>query len=229
MQLPDTFNARTVQPKQGGGGHPIGTFDFQITNTHLKDTPADQQVKTGAMLVIEMTSPVGMIENRYNLINPSPDTMRISNEQLSALCHAINIFDVAFPKKPDGSPVYEMAGHTLRGGRGKMEIVNQMVKGPDGKMIENGYVKVNKVFDVNGNEPGKASAAPMTQQGGSWGNNQQQNPPQQPQGNQGGGNWGNPPQQQPNQNPPNQQQPQGQWGNPPGGQAPADNKPSWAK
>lgn len=169
----DNFDARSVQPRQGGSAHPPGMHDFQITSTHLQEN----KDKTGAMLVVEMTSPVGVIENRYNVINPSADAVRIANEQLSALCHAVNIFQVAFPKNPDGSPVMNMAGHTLRGGRGRMEIVPQLVNGQP-----NGYMKINKVFDAQGNEPGKTPSAPMTQgAGGGWNNNQPQTQqPQQP-------------------------------------------------
>lgn len=210
MPLQD-FDARSVKPNQGGTAHPPGMHDFIITNTHLQENK-DQ---TGAMLVVEMTSPVGMIENRYNVINPSPDAVRISNEQLSALCHAVNIFQVAYPKTPDGAPVMEMAGHTLRGGKGRMEIVPQL--GKDGQ--PNGYMKVKKVFDSQGNEPGKALASGTQMQ-------PQQQPAQQ-------ANWGN---QQPQQqaNPQNAAQNPG-WSNGPSAQQPAQqqpnanpNKPSWA-
>lgn len=197
MQLPDNLDTRNIPPQQGISTHPAGMFAFQITNTYLKDTPVKEQVKTGAMLVVEFTSDAGRIENRYNIVNPSQQAMEIAQKELSALTHAIGIFQVAFPKKPDGTPNYEMAGHTLRGGRGKMEVAPQTDK--EGK--PNGYMEVKKVFDINGNEPGKGGGgAPMTQQAnGSWSNNQQ------PQQNNG---WNNqPPQQQPQNNPPPQQQP----------------------
>src|SRR5207244_367033 len=94
------------------------------------------------------------------------------------------------------------------------------------------YMEVVKVFDSNGNEPGKAPAqsAPMTQQpNGGWSNQQPQSQPQQAQpAPQQQAGWNNPPQ-QPTQQPqqaPNpggwQQQPQG---NTPGGLPP----PVWAK
>lgn len=209
--IPDTVDLHGIQPKQGGSAHPPGTFDFIITNTYLQENGE----KTGAMLNIEFTSPVGMIINRYNVIHPNQDTVRISNEQLSALGHAINIYQVAYPKLPDGGPNMQMAGHTLRGGRGKMEIVPQLDK--EGK--PNGYMKINKVFDSNGNEPGKTTSAPapMTQQtaGGGWNNNPQL-------------------QQQPQQQatPVQQQQPNVGWANqqpqPSPGPA-AGNKPAWAQ
>lgn len=203
MQLPDTFDARTVQPNQGGGAHPVGMFDFVISHTYLQDT----KDKSGAMLVVEFTSPAGKIENRYNVVNKSPQAMEIAQKELSALCHAVNIFQVAFPKNPDGSPVYNMAGHSLRGGRGRMEIVPQTDR--EGK--PNGYVEIKKIFDSQGNEPGKApSPAPMTQgANGQWGNNQPQQQAQPQQNN----NWGGG-QQQPNN--PSQQQANPGWGAPQG-------------
>lgn len=212
MLPPDTVDLRAIPPSQGGmGGHPVGMFDFQITNTHLAET----KDKTGAMLVIEFSSPLGRIEKRYNVINPSPQAVEIANKELSALGHAINIFAVAYPKNPDGSPVMEMAGHTLRGGRGRMEVAYQKGQEPTAEKPSGGYVEVRKVFDVNGNEPGKASAAPQPQQqGGGWNNNNQPAPQQQanPAPQQG---WSNgpsaTPQQQPAANP-----------------APAGGKPAWA-
>lgn len=213
--IPDQVDLRAIQPKQGGAAHPPGIHDFQITNTFLQENSE----KTGAMLVIEFTSPVGSILNRYNVIHPNPDTVRISNEQLSALGHAINIFQISYPKNPDGSPNMQMAGSSLRGGRGKMEITPQMVKNAEGKMVENGFMRLNKVFDVNGNDPCKPGGAPVASGGassGGWGNNNS-NPPQQ---------------NQPNQNPPQQQ---AGWANAGGAQqqpapnaAPAGGKPSWA-
>lgn len=196
MQLPDNFDARSVAPSQGGVAHPPGMFPFQITNTYLQDT----KDKTGAMLCVEMTSPVGVITNRYNVINPEPKAVEIANGQLSALCHAINRFAVAYPKNPDGSPIYEAAGHTLRGGQGRMEIVPQ--KDKDGK--ETGYMRVQKVFDVAGNEPGKGPAQPQTSASGqAWGGQPQAQPQQQPmqQPAQAQPQWGNQQPQQSAQNP----------------------------
>lgn len=221
--IPDVLDTSKIPPQQGGmGGHPAGMFPFTVTNTYLKENSQ----KTGAMLVVELTSDVGKIENRYNVINPSQQAVEIANKELSALCHAINIFQVAFPKNPDGSPVMDKAGHTLRGGRGRMEIAPQT----DKQGQPNGYMEVKKVFDVNGNEPGKQGAAPMTQQsGGGWGNNQpqaqpQQQPAPQPQQQQPAQpqQWGNPPQQN------------GGWNNPPQQQAapqqqPQGGAPPWAK
>lgn len=211
MIPPDNVDLRAIKPQMGNtGGHPPGIHDFQITNTYLKENSK----KTGALLVCELTSPVGKIEVNFNVINPNAQAVEIANKELSALGHAIGIYQVAYPKMPDGMPNMEMAGHTLRGGRGKMEVVPQMVKGPDGKLVENGYMEVKKFFDLQGNEPGKAGGgAPLTQQsGGGWGNGQAQPQPQPNAAQQTG--WQQPqPQAQPQQQP-----------NP----APTGSKPAWA-
>lgn len=209
------FDARSVTPRQGGVSHPAGMFPFTITNTYLQEN----KEKTGAMLVIELTSDVGSIENRYQVANPSPDAVRIANEQLSALCYAVNIFQVAFPKDAAGLPVMEKAGFTLRGGKGRMEVIPQLDKAGQ----PNGYMKVNKVFDINGNEPGKGGVAPQPQtnaqpmqqnSNGGWNAAQpQQQPATQQPANTG---WANPQQGQANAQPA-QQQP-----TPSGG-------PSWAR
>lgn len=209
MLPPDSVDLRAIPPSQGFTKHPVGMFDFVITNTFLQENDK----KTGAMLVVEFTSPAGMVINRYQVVNPEPKTVEIANGQLSALGHAINIFQVAYPKNPDGSPVMEMAGHTLRGGRGRMEVAYQKGQEPTAEKPSGGYVEVRKVFDVNGNEPGKAPTGGAAEAGGGWGNNNQAQPQQQQPAPQQG--WSNGPSAQPNAAPSNP--------------APAGGKPSWAQ
>src|ERR1700733_981834 len=184
-----TFNAQDYTPQQGGQGHPVGIFDFQITNTYAKSTK-DQ---SGGMFVVELTSNAGKIENRYNLWNNSTQAVEIAQKALSALCYAVGIFRINFPNLPDGSPDLQNAGKELRGGRGKMEIGYQIDKETKQPTA---YVEVKKILDIQGNEPGKTPVqqnAPQpqqqpAQQNGGW-NNQPQggqtsqtNPPQQNQG-----------------------------------------------
>ena len=189
------FDATQFQPQQGAGAHPVGTFDAQITNTYAKGTKDN----TGGMFVAEFTSPQGKIETRYNLWNSSTQAVEIAQKSLSALCHAVGIFKITFPKLPDGSPDMQNAGRELRGARCKIEVAYQIdreTKQPTA------YVEVKRVLDLQGNEPGRApqaapqpqqatqgQQAPMTQQSnGGWGA-----PNPAPQSTQGG--WGN------NQNP----------------------------
>lgn len=175
----DTFDATKVQPQQGVGGHPPGRFPFTITNTYAKENNS----KTGAMLVVELTSEVGRIENRYNIWNQSAQAVDIAQKELSALCHAVNIFRITFPRDAQGNYDMANAARELRNGRGIMEVVPQVDK--DGK--PNGYMEVKKVFDSAGNEPGKQGSAPQPQQAQQQAPQGQQQPPMQQQP---GGGWG---------------------------------------
>lgn len=231
----DFFDASKITPQQGVGGHPPGMFGFQITNTYAKENNS----KTGAMLVVEMTSDVGRIENRYNIWNQSAQAVEIAQKELSALCHATGIFKITFPRLPDNSYDMANAARELRGGRGKMEVAPQVDK--EGK--PNGYMEVKKVFDINGNEPGKQGSAPQPQQAAGWNNNNQpQRQTQPPQGQPNPG-WSQGPQAQPNSPPPQQagwgggqaaQNPAPQQGQPggwqPGGNTqPQQQTPPWGK
>jgi hypothetical protein len=174
----DTFDATNIQPQQGFSVHPAGMFDAQISNTYIKPTKDN----TGGMFVVEYTTPAGRIENRYNLWNNSPQAVEIAQKELSALCHAVNIYRISFPKDQGGNPIMDRAGFELRGGRCKIEVAPQINK--DG--TPNGYMEVKKVYDSQGNEPGKAGAASQPQpaqqpsqqqpQSGGWGNQQAQQP-----------------------------------------------------
>lgn len=205
------FDASGIKPQQGFDQHPPGMFDFRISNTYGKPTKDG----TGGMFVVEFTTPAGRIESRYNLWNQSQQAVDIAQKELSALCHAVGIFKLSFDQNN-----LPMAGAELRGAMGRVEIAPQK-NNPD-------YMEVKKVFDVNGNEPGKAPQAAPTpaQQSGaaSWGQQAQSqtpsNAPQaQPQSAQAQ-TWGAPQQQQ--QTAP----PQQAWG--PGGNA-ASNTPPWGQ
>jgi|SRR6185312_9655484 len=221
----DTFDARNFTPSQGGEAHPLGMYDFTISNTYAKGTKDN----TGGMLVIEFTSPVGRIEKRYNLWNSSPQAVEIAQKELSALCYATNVFKLSFPKNPDGSPIVDKAAFELRGARGRMEVVPQKRKNSSGQLEDTGYVEIKKVYDAQGNEPGKAPQAaqpiqPAQQSNGQaqpnagWTNQQPQaqpqnnQPSQQPMQQNNAGGWGQP---APQQQQPQPNQPQG--GSPPWG------------
>jgi len=188
-----SFNANEVPPEQGGSKHPVGMYPFRITNTDIVSTKDE----TGGMLTVEFTSPVGTIINRYNLFLPkSPQAVEIARKQLSALCHAVGIFQVNFDNK----------ARELVGGQGSMEVGWQKGDEPSAEKPQGGYVEVKKVFDSNGNEPGKAPSQPQTQQAQNFNQQPQQATPMQQQP---GGGWGNAAPAAPAQP---AQQPQG-WGN----------------
>lgn len=215
MQLTGTFNANQFEPNQGGQAHPVGLkFPFQITNTEIKENSS----KTGGYFQVELTSLVGSIKKAYNIWYKGENeakTVEIAHGQLSALCRAVNIYQIDWGNE----------GAALRGGRGMMDIGYQKGEEPTEAKPGGGYVEVKRIYDAAGNEPGKVATAsglqgqPMTQQpGGGWGNQAPNpNPSQQPaQG------W-----QQPVQNAAVQQNQAGQaWQ--PGGNAP-NQDPPWGK
>ena len=146
-----SFDATQFAPRQGGEGHPVGMYQFTITDTKIVPT----KDSTGGMFVVEFTSPNGSISNRYNIWNNSAKAVEIAHGQLAALCHAVGIFKVDWQNE----------GAILRGAKGQMKIDYQKGEEPTAEKPTGGYVEIKKVYDVNGNEPGKAPrAAPQAVQ-----------------------------------------------------------------
>lgn len=189
-----SFDANQFNPEQGGTKHPVGNkFPATISNTSIDQTKSGD----GGLLNVEFVTAAGKIRKSYNLWNPSAQAVEIAQKQLSALCYATGIFKLN----------WENEGAALRGGRCCIDVQFQAGQEPTAEKLQGGYVEVSKVYDANGNEPGKAPqqqqpamqqpnqqpAQPLQQQsGGGWGNQ-----PAQP--TQGG--WNNQPQQQPVQQP----------------------------
>lgn len=182
----DTFDAAQIQPQYNiGSNHPVGLFDAVISNTGMK--PVKDKPNNG-YFEIEYTTPAGKISDRFNLWNDNPQAVDISQKQLSAVCHATGIFRIASFRQSQGAE--------LRNARLKIEVGYQKGQEPSSTNPTGGYTEVKKIFDANGNEPGKAPAgAPQTQlQQGNWNTTQTQpavaNPAPQVQGN--NGQWGAP-------------------------------------
>jgi len=156
MQITGSFDANQHAPKQLGAVVPPGKWPFQISNTSIVPTKAND----GGMFVVEFDTPQGRISMRYNLWNQSPKAVEIAHGQLSALCHATGVFKVDYANE----------GAALRGAMGMIEVGLQDADKPDG------YTEVKRVFDKNGNEPGKPPAAAPSAGNGAW--NTTQTPPQ---------------------------------------------------
>lgn len=220
MQVNWNFNANQYDPNQGMAAHPPASkVPFTITSTAIVET----KDKTGAMLVVDLTSPMGTIVQRYNIHNANPKAVEIAYGQLSALCRAVGIYQI------DGNN--ECAA--LRGGKGLMDVGYQKGEEPDPAFPDRkGYTELKRVYDINGNDPSKPAQAQQGQPNSGFGGQPQQSAPltQQP-----GGSWGQPPaqQQQPAQQQPQpQQQPnpqQGQAWQPGGGQQPGGSPPWGAR
>ena len=197
-QLLQAFNAQQYDPTQGGGNLPVGRHPSIIESSEVKANKAND----GGYLQLNVklidgpqTGTTGAY--RLNLYHSNPQTAEIAHRQLSAICHCVGVFNVQDSGQLHNIPFIIEVG---------------LQKGEEA--AQKGYTEVKKVFDINGNEPGKAGqgapAAQPQQQPAAQGGFGQQQPAAQPQGNApawGGGQ-------------PAQQQPQG---------APAGNAPAWGQ
>jgi hypothetical protein len=213
-----SFDATQHQPKQGGEKHPIGKFNARVENTEIVPTKDN----SGGMFVVTFETPVGSIAQRYNLWNNNPQAVEIAFGQLSALCHATGVLRINYDN-PVGP------GAELRNAQLMIEVADQIDKE---MKLPNGYVHVKKVYDRNGNEPGKTPAlaaqpqAAVPIQNANWQPATQNTAPAPNAGQQ----WGNQPAQQtaapaaqPTQQAPNQA-----WQPGPTGQAGQATTPPWA-
>ena len=204
-QLLQAFNAQQFDPTQGGGSLPVGRHPVIIESSEVKANKAND----GGYLQLNLK----LIEGpqmgttgayRLNLYHSNPQTAEIAHRQLSAICHVIGVFNVQDSAQMHNIPFI-------------IEVGFQKGHEPGSNPEAKGYTEVKKVFDINGNEPGKAGqgapAAQPQQQPAAQGGFGQQQPAQQPQQPQGNAPaWGG--------GQPAQQQPQG---------APAGNAPAWGQ
>lgn len=219
MNVNWNFNANQYEPNQGMSNHPPATkVPFTITNTAIVET----KDKTGGMLVVDLTSPLGTMVHRYNINNQNPKAVEIAYGQLSALCRAVNIFQI------DGQN--ECAA--LRGGKGLMDVGYQKDEEPNLAFPDRkGYTELKRVYDLAGNDPSKPGQAQQPQPAPNGFQQPQGQGQPQPLQQQPGGSWGQPnqaPQQQQQPNPaPQQGQPQSGQAWQPGGNAPGGAAPPW--
>jgi hypothetical protein len=189
------FNSNGIDPHYGGGGaglpaqvngqpirHPV-----VIVGSALKPTKDGQ----GGFLELTIEAIDGPSKgqqqiDRLNLQNKSADAVRIANQQLSAYCAVTGVFAFNATEELHGKPF-------MLETKPRSDNVNTF--------------EVAKLYDINGNEPGKAGSGGQPQ-GQPQGFGQQPPPPQG--------------QQQPPQQPFGQQPPADQ-----GGAQPAS-QPGWA-
>ena len=190
-QLIQPFNANNFDPTQGVGGLPIGRHPVIVESSEVKANKANDGGYLQLNLKVIDGPQAGIVgAYRLNLYHSNPQTVEIANRQLSAISHVTGVFMIQDSAQLHNIPFV-------------IEV------GPQKNDAQ--YTEVKKVFDINGNEPGKApqgGGAAQPQNNGGFGGQQQQ-----PNNAQGGAAWGG--QQQPN----NSQQ-GGQGG---GWQPPADN------
>lgn len=203
-QLIQAFNAQQFDPTQGVGGLPIGKHPVVVDSSEVKPNKENN----GGYLQLNLkiidgpqTGTVGAY--RLNLYHSNQQTVEIAHRQLSAVCHVTGVFMLQDSAQLHNIPFIAEVGPQKNDAQ---------------------YTEVKKVFDINGNEPGKAGQGQAPAQPAAaapQGFGQQQQQPQQPaQG------FGQPPAQQPPA--------QAAWGAPAGQQqapqaAPQDNAPAWGQ
>jgi hypothetical protein len=209
-QLIQPFNANNFDPTQGVGGLPIGKHPVIIQSSDVKATKAnDGGYLQLDLLIIDGPQKGTVGAYRINLYNASQQAVDIANRQMSAISHVTGVFMIQDTAQLHNIPFV-------------VEV------GPQKNDPQ--YTEVKKVYDIHGNEPGKApaggGAAQPQGQGGFAPPNagqQQQQPP-------AGGGWGGgAPQGQQQQQPPTG----GGWQPPQGdpnagqGQPPANGGGQW--
>lgn len=214
MQLQTPFDANTVDPSQSQGQLPIGKHKVIIESSEGKENNQG----TGGYLqlnlkIVEGPNAGQTGADRLNLYHNNQDAVQIAKRHLSAYCHVTGVFVVQNSQQLHGIPfIVEVA--------------------PQKK--EPSRTEVVRVYDINGNEPGKASAgqqptaqapaqtqpqvsAPSAPAAGQWAQPPAQAPVAQPEVAPAQGGWAP---QAPAQAPAGQQQAPAQtgamppWGNP---------------
>lgn len=203
MRLPYTFDATQIDPTQTVGNLPVGRHIVTVTSSDIKDT----KDKGGQYLELVLTVIDGENKGasgawRLNINHHKEQTMQIAHRQLSSICHAIGVYQINDTNQLHDKPFIVEVGIQQKNDQQKEGTV---------------YTEVKRVFDINGNEPGKRQSQPQYQQ-----------PPQsqpagwQPSQGQLASEWQPPQSQQASQQsqPQTQQPPQGQPQQPPQWQPP---------
>jgi hypothetical protein len=99
------FNAREVEPAEDFKPLPAGWYPVQITESEMLETSK----KNGHYLSMVAKVIEGEFVNRQlfirlNVDNPNEVAVRIANEQLSAICHAVNVLEIDDSEELHGIP-----------------------------------------------------------------------------------------------------------------------------
>lgn len=149
-----SFNAQDFKPNNGGSSmHPIGIFAGTISNAEILPTKEGD----GGYYAVTMKSNVGEVVMRYNLWNQNSQAVEIARGQLSALCHAINFYQLNFDT--DG-------GRALVGAPVMFKVDAQLVPSDPNdkrsvKVSSPTLTQVTKVYSSAGVDPSAPSSAPV--------------------------------------------------------------------
>lgn len=172
--LINPFNAQQFDPTQSAGQLPIGKHPVKIVDGEVKATKNNDGGYLQLSLQIidgPQTGTTGPY--RLNLYNQNAQTAEIAHRQLSAVAFVTGVLNIQDVRQLFNIPF--------------MVEVGPQKNDPQ-------YTEVKRVFDINGNEPGKqGQSTPVAQSSGFGQANPQQN---QAQGNSTPPAWG---QQQPQQ------------------------------
>jgi hypothetical protein len=138
------FNARQVAPNQTPPVMPAGRYRVIIESSDLKQTKAGDGGYV-SLMIKSIDTVSGKVQHNLNIYNKSAQTVQIAFEQLSAICHAINVLDVV---AQDNSP-----GNYL-------PMLHNIPFMAD-ITVDGEYNRVRKVYDANGNEPGQVPSGPQ--------------------------------------------------------------------
>lgn len=184
-QLPQPFNPMQYDPTQSGSQLPVGRHKVEIFDGEVDANKSGN----GGLLRLNLKITEGQFagvtgSDNLNLYHTgSAQAVEIAHKRLAAYCHVTQQFQLG----PNGTDFTVLFNKPFW-----IEVVPQKEK-PE-------YTEIKKLFDLNGNEPGKAPAQGQQQQQAGTGFNQQQNVQQntgfnqqQQQGNQQQANagWGN--------------------------------------
>lgn len=100
------FDATTVDPRGEYTPVPAGIYDAAIVATEEKRTKAGD----GSYLKLTLQILSGPFKGRtlydmLNLDNPKPDTVKIAQQTVSAICHAVNKLHVTREEEWIGIPI----------------------------------------------------------------------------------------------------------------------------
>lgn len=151
MEPTINFNAQTVAPSQGSNfkAHPVGKHLAAVKTGEVKPTKDGK----GRWTEVTFETQAGTITRGYNMW-PSPagkdpnKTFEIAQGELSALCHAVGFYHIQTPN------FQELHGRQLM-----IEVDYQEQSEEDKKANKPPYTQIVRLYDAQGNEPGKAGTA----------------------------------------------------------------------
>lgn len=134
--LAQAFDASQFDPTQGVGQMPLGKHPVIIEKSSIETNKAgDGGFLQLNLRIIDGPNKGGEGVYRLNLYNASPKAAEIAHRQMSALCHVTGVFRVQQSEQLHNIP-----------------FVVEVEPQKDNPQ----YTQVSRVYDMAGNEPGKA-------------------------------------------------------------------------